>query len=206
MESDTVTFFSSYWLPVSLVHSQWFIKGRRNRSICLHLQKNSIFFNILILQALVGTEFDVLCQTDSFYEFCIFVSPIGQRCEFEWRRKVCSCFFVFSIQCNSFHPFCRSGISAAAIALSWNCVQVSWERTTSTNVGSESGMPGQVTPGYGAVKWNRISLVEVGAPGLLCEEELRYVASLLWPIERLNRVAKTCQLCQPVGAIFSGRC
>merc|ERR1712013_306675 len=38
-------------------------------------------------QALVGTEFDVLCQTDSFYEFCIFVSPIGQRCEFEWRRK-----------------------------------------------------------------------------------------------------------------------
>ena len=61
----------------------------------------------MILQALVGTEFDVLCQTDSFYEFCIFVSPIGQRCEFEWRRKVRSCFFVFSIQCNSFHfhPF-----------------------------------------------------------------------------------------------------
>ena len=146
-------------------------------------------FNPLILQVLVGTEFDVLCQTDSFYEFCIFVSPIGQRCEFEWRRKVCSCFFVFSV----LHPmqffpsfFCRSGISAAAIALSWNCVQVSWERTTSTNVGSESGMPGQVTPGYGAVKWNRISLVEVGAPGLLCEEELRYVASLLWPHNALT--------------------
>ena len=62
-------------------------------------------FNPLILQVLVGTEFDVLCQTDSFYEFCIFVSPIGQRCEFEWRRKVCSCFFVFSVQYNYLHPF-----------------------------------------------------------------------------------------------------
>ena len=74
--------------------------------------------------------------------------------------------------------FGRSGISAAAIALSWNCVQVSWERTTSTNVGSESGMPGQVTPGYGVVRWSPTSLVGVGALGLLCEEELRYVASI----------------------------
>ena len=65
-------------------------------------QKLQTSFNLMILQALVGKEFDVLCQTDSFYEFCIFVSPIGQRCEFEWRRKVRSCFFVFSIQCNSF--------------------------------------------------------------------------------------------------------
>ena len=76
-----------------------------------------------------------------------------------------------------FFLFGRSGISAAATALSWNCVQVSWERTTSTNVGSESGMPGQVTPGYGVVRWSPTSLVEVGALGLLCEEELRYVAS-----------------------------
>ena len=144
------------------------------------------FFNLMILQALVGKEFDVLCQTDSFYEFCIFVSPIGQRCEFEWRRKVRSCFFVFSVQCNYLHPFCRSGISAAAIALSWNCVQVSWERTTSTNVGSGSGMPGQVTPGYGDVRWSPTSLVEAGALGLLCEEELRYVASLLGPHNALT--------------------
>merc|ERR1712130_117275 len=38
-------------------------------------------------QVLEGSQFEVLCQTDSYYEFCIFVSPIGQRCEFEWRRK-----------------------------------------------------------------------------------------------------------------------
>ena len=86
--------------------------------------------------------------------------------------------------------FCRNGTSAAAIALNWNCVQVSWERTTSTNVGSESGMPGQVTPGYGAVRWSPTSLVEVGALGLLCEEELRYVASLLWPHNALTNTIK----------------
>ena len=44
-------------------------------------------------------------------------------------------------------------------------------------MGSESGMPGQVTPGYGVVRWSPTSLVEVGAPGILCEEVLRYVAS-----------------------------
>ena len=82
--------------------------------------------------------------------------------------------------------FCRNGTSAAATALNWNCVQVSWERTTSTNVGSESGMPGQVTPGYGAVRWSPTSLVEVGALGLLCEEALRYVASLLRPHNALT--------------------
>ena len=45
--------------------------------------KNPVYW-----QVLEGTQFDVLCQTDSYYEFCIFVSPMGQRCEFEWRRKV----------------------------------------------------------------------------------------------------------------------
>ena len=103
------------------------------------------------------------------------------------------------LQCNSLqHLFCRSGTSAAAIALSWNCVQVSWERTTSTNVGSGSGMPGQVTPGYGAVRWSPTSLVEVGAPGLLCEEELRYVASpfygLLMPSS--SKTTRTIELGQ----------
>ena len=116
-------------------------------------QKLQTSFNLMILQALVGKEFDVLCQTDSFYEFCIFVSPIGQRCEFEWRRKVRSCFFVFSIQCNYLHSFCRSGISAAATALSWSRELASWESTTSSNAGSPSATQGQATPGYGAVRW-----------------------------------------------------
>ena len=47
---------------------------------------------IVYWQVLEGSQFEVLCQTDSYYEFCIFVSPMGQRCEFEWRRKV-SCLF-----------------------------------------------------------------------------------------------------------------
>ena len=112
----------------------------------------------------------------------------------------CALAFWCSVSSNAILSifFCRNGTSAAAIALNWNCVQVSWERTTSTNVGSESGMPGQVTPGYGAVKWNRISLVEVGAPGLLCEEELRYVASpfygLLMPSS--SKTTRTIELGQ----------
>ena len=56
-------------------------------------QKHSIeMFIVYYLQVLEGSQFEVLCQTDSYYEFCIFVSPMGQRCEFEWRRKV-SCLF-----------------------------------------------------------------------------------------------------------------
>ena len=84
----------------SMVH-----EGETQQVIMITPQKITNLFNLIILQALVGKEFDVLCQTDSFYEFCIFVSPIGQRCEFEWRRKVCSCFTVFSVQCNYLHPF-----------------------------------------------------------------------------------------------------
>jgi hypothetical protein len=42
-------------------------------------------------QVLEHDEFTVLCRADSFYEFCIFVSPVGERCEFEWKRKVGDC-------------------------------------------------------------------------------------------------------------------
>ena len=49
---------------------------------------------IVYWQVLEGSQFEVLCQTDSYYEFCIFVSPMGQRCEFEWRRKVCCLFDI----------------------------------------------------------------------------------------------------------------
>jgi len=34
-----------------------------------------------------GDHFSVMCETDSYYEFCIFVSPTGYRCEFEWKRN-----------------------------------------------------------------------------------------------------------------------
>jgi hypothetical protein len=42
-------------------------------------------------QVLEQDEFTVLCRADSFYEFCIFISPVGERCEFEWKRKVGDC-------------------------------------------------------------------------------------------------------------------
>ena len=60
--------------------------------IQVSLKPSIEMFIVYYLQVLEGSQFEVLCQTDSYYEFCIFVSPMGQRCEFEWRRKV-SCLF-----------------------------------------------------------------------------------------------------------------
>ena len=35
-----------------------------------------------------GDSFVLSCITDTYYEFCMFRSPQGQVCDFEWKRGV----------------------------------------------------------------------------------------------------------------------
>ena len=35
-----------------------------------------------------GDSFVLSCTTDAYYEFCMFRSPQGQICDFEWKRGV----------------------------------------------------------------------------------------------------------------------
>ena len=35
-----------------------------------------------------GDSFVLSCTTDAYYEFCMFRSPQGQVCDFEWKRRV----------------------------------------------------------------------------------------------------------------------
>ena len=154
-------------------------------------------FIVYYLQVLEGSQFKVLCQTDSYYEFCIFVSPMGQRCEFEWRRKVCCLLYnifsfqyctiseviLYNISSYLFHILqyltenkfiLRTGTSAAATALSWSHERASSESTTSSNAGSLSATQGQVTPGYGDVRWYVPSVFWVDLYFHLCQESYKF--------------------------------
>ena len=108
---------------------------------------------------LEGEDFTVLCKTDSFYEFCVFVSPVGERCEFEWKRKVTQnkngnnslsgAFFGQSIIIN----FPRDGTSAGAAVPSWRRGRASLESTRTSSVGCGWRAPGSGIAASGAVKW-----------------------------------------------------
>ena len=40
------------------------------------------------VSARVGDSFLLSCNTDAYYEFCLFKSPNGQMCDYEWKRGV----------------------------------------------------------------------------------------------------------------------
>merc|ERR1719391_1109713 len=34
-----------------------------------------------------GESVNITCRSDNYYEYCGFTNPVGERCNFEWRRK-----------------------------------------------------------------------------------------------------------------------
>ena len=68
----------------------------------------------------------------------------------------------------------RTGTSAAATALSWSRERASSESTTSSNAGSLSATQGQVTPGYGDVRWYVPSVFWVDLYFHLCQESYKF--------------------------------